>query len=547
VAREDVAEEEGGYLGTDPDVRLDFFRTDLECLNDEPFAFYEGGLGAILSALTSELSDQDRLDEALDAWFLGHASEERTRERLVERLDLLRLLFQAGYWCSRITTSFFEMATLHPAVVAIIPLEDPDSFWTQQPPRDYQALVPEAPMGNLLALQWLPNGDSGALRVMWVRGVGRWLLHHLHDLLEPEGIQGPHVILTSATSWIPGSSFYHIPIRPTVVLREPPEDRDALMESRLAFRPRYRGDGSPITVSGRQGAVREDALRELASRLCAPQPGEARSLLDQVRDELDEDRRQVLFVVLSGREAKLVTEHINTRTHFSARNVTPDAEDLGDHGLHRRMVATFAETGADILVAAEMAIQRGYNILNARRTAALGAVFYLTRPHPPPTDPTFPLSLINQRAMEYLLAPVVDPPSVGDAARFLRARARADWYGLMSRPVSFRRLEDGRQRDAFVANSLVPLSQTIGRTIRGHRPTRVLLCDAAFAPRHADPRDDAADTRRTSLVVAADEYLEGLLAPPPPAADVAQRRDHAVAQAVWGLVGHLLRTRDMGR
>lgn len=529
------------------DAAEDFFRTHLECLNDEPFALYEGDIGEIISALTSDLSDEDRLEEVLDAWLLGHASEERPRKGLAERLGLLRLLFQAGYWCSRITTSFFEMATLHPAVVGIIPLEDPDSFWTQQPPHDYQALVPEAPMGNLLALQWLPSGDSGSLRVMWVRGVGRWLLHHLHDLLEPEGIEGPHVILTSATSWIPGSSFYHIPIRPTVVLREPPEDRAALMESSLAFRPRHRGDGTPIIVSGRQGPVREDALRDLAARICSPQPGETRSLLDQIRVELDEDRRQVLLVVLSGRDARLVTEHINTHTHLTARNVTPDAEDVGDYGLHRRMVANFAETGADILVAAEMAIQRGYNILNAKRTAALGAVFYLARPHPPPTDPRFPLSLINQKAMEYLLYPVVDPPSVGDAARSLRARARADWYGLMSRPVYFRRLEDGWQRDAFVANSLVPLGQTIGRTIRGHRPTRVLLCDAAFAPRHADPRDDAADTRRTSLIVAADEYLSGLLAPPQPDAGVAQRRDHAVAEAVWGLVGHLLGTRDMGR
>jgi hypothetical protein len=66
------------------------------------------------------------------------------------------------------------------------------------------------------------------------------------------------------------------------------------------------------------------------------------------------------------------------------------------------MITKFPESGDDILVAAEMAIQRGYNILNANRTLALGAVFYLARIHPPPTDPKFPLSLINQRAMAYL-------------------------------------------------------------------------------------------------------------------------------------------------
>ncbi|SPT51278.1 hypothetical protein [Actinomadura madurae] len=175
--------------------------------------------------------------------------------------------------------------------------------------------------------------------------------------------------------------------------------------------------------------------------------------------------------------------------------MTPDADDPGQYGLHRRMITKFPESGDDILVAAEMAIQRGYNILNANRTAALGAVFYLARIHPPPTDPKFPLSLINQRAMAYLLDPAgssMPLSSVAEAAKKLGNKARADWYNLMSRPVFFRRLDDRTERPAFVANALVPMGQTIGRSIRGHQPTHVILTDAAFAPRHADPDEQAA-------------------------------------------------------
>jgi hypothetical protein len=223
----------------------------------------------------------------------------------------------------------------------------------------------------------------------------------------------------------------------------------------------------------------------------------------------------------------------------------PDAADPGQYGLHRRMITTFPELGDDILVAAEMAIQRAYNILNSNKTAALGAVFYLARPHPPPNDPKFPLSLINQRAMEYLLDPADTSGPVGETARKLRTQARADWYGLMSKPVFFRRLGPSERR-AFVGNALVPMSQTIGRSIRGNTPTRVLLCDAAFAPRHADPRDTAKDTVRTSLIVAADAYLTNLLAAPSADATVDEIRDHAIAEAVWGLQYHLFRTRDMG-
>lgn len=213
------------------------------------------------------------------------------------------------------------------------------------------------------------------------------------------------------------------------------------------------------------------------------------------------------------------------------------------------MITKFPDSGDDILVAAEMAIQRGYNILNANRTAALGAVFYLARIHPPPTDPKFPLSLINQRAMDYLLDPAgssLPLSSIAEAAKKLGNRARADWYNLMSRPVFFRRLDDRTERPAFVANALVPMGQTIGRSIRGHQPTHVILTDAAFAPRHADPDERAPDTRRTSLIVAADQHLTRLLAEPPSSAHPEKIRDHAIAEAVWGLLGDLFRNRDMG-
>ena len=51
--------------------------------------------------------------------------------------------------------------------------------------------------------------------------------------------------------------------------------------------------------------------------------------------------------------------------------------------------------------------------------------------------------------------------------------------------MRFRTLDHERYRTAFVANNLVPMSQTIGRSIRGNQHTTVLLCDAAFAERLA--------------------------------------------------------------
>jgi len=144
-------------------------------------------------------------------------------------------------------------------------------------------------------------------------------------------------------------------------------------------------------------------------------------------------------------------------------------------------------------------------------------------------------------AMEHLRdAPLAEPGQVGEVARQIRGEARRLWFDVIGRPVQFRALED-RYRTAFVANTLIPMSQTIGRSIRGNQPTKVLLCDSAFAPRYATG-DSAGDTLRTSIVVAMDHYLTDLLASPDDSADAEDQRLHAINEAVWGLMGHLVRT-----
>ena len=166
---------------------------------------------------------------------------------------------------------------------------------------------------------------------------------------------------------------------------------------------------------------------------------------------------------------------------------------------------------------------------------------YLTRSHPPPFDLAFPLSLVSQLAMKHLQSPAEAlPGQVAELVHQLRAEARKMWFDVMGRPIHFRGLAPA-YLPAFVANNLVPMSQTVGRSIRGNQPTRVLLCDAAFAPRLATG-DTAPDTKRTSIVVATDALLTTLLTPPGESADAEQQRLHAINQAVWGLMGHLVCT-----
>ncbi|MEY9861471.1 hypothetical protein ABH935_007112 [Catenulispora sp. GAS73] len=530
------------------DLAEDFYREHLQRFAEQPFD--AGGpnknlLHRVAAALDTPVRDLRAVVKAIDQFIDTHVWRERVSDdRLEQDRPLLRQIIEAAVWTGRITTTFFEMTAMYPSVRGRLHLPDEETFWVDRPPRDYQALVPEAPMGNVLALRWAANRGGGAgLQLLWVHGIGRWLLHHAHDLLECEGIAGPHVILTSATSWAPGSSFYHIPIMPTAVLRQPDEDREALMRSRMEVRPQL-ARSRPIFVSGHTGEARNDALRQLVSTVCTPVPGAVGSIVDELLRELPEDRRKLLFVVLSGPEARTVGDHINNKIpNLSARIVVPDAAEPGAGGIARRLVGRFGRSDADILVAAELSIQRGYNILNTGNTAALGGVVYLTRNHPPPYDLAFPLSLVSQFAIERLQnPPVAGPGEVAELGSKMRKRAHGLWFGVVGRPVHFRSLKP-TMRTAFVANNLVPMSQTIGRTIRGNQPTIVVLCDAAFAERFATA-DPAPDTSRTSIVVATDRILQRMLAVPAEETDDDAWRLHAVNEAVWGLMGHLFSNND---
>ncbi|MGW4891003.1 pPIWI_RE_Z domain-containing protein [Kitasatospora sp. NPDC004240] len=530
-----------------------YFDEHFKPLVSAPFQAPPEDWAELVQAMTATHDTAASAQEAAEAWIQAHQPSLDADTTPRRSLDALAQVLQAGLWAARITTSFFEVAQRLPAITST-PIGNGEDFWSHQPPRDLLAFIPEQAAGNLMALQWRPNpgGDSGSFSILWLRGVGRWLLYHLHDLLTPEGIDGPNVLLASATSWMPASPRYHLDVPPNLVLREPPTARAALQESRMLYRPRRYPDGRPVFVSGTGGdPVRHaQALRAVADGICNPMPGAAWSLLEQARQHLAADRQQVLFTVQSTRDAEIVADYINHKTRYTALHVIRDDDPPTSHSLPRRRLATFATSGADILVAAEGAIQRGHNILNTRGVAALGAVFYLARIHPPTDDATFPLSLLSQEAMRRLHRPVdltlpghTDPT---DLARVLRQSERRRWQRRVGEPVLFSRLTDPTEHAAFVGNFLVPLYQTLGRGIRGNEKVDVYLCDAAFAPRAADLDDPAPDTARTSVIVAAQQLLHGWLATPGPTATTAERLNHELAQACWGLASHLLDSIDWG-
>ncbi|NER34209.1 MAG: hypothetical protein F6J93_09235 [Oscillatoria sp. SIO1A7] len=405
-------------------------------------------------------------------------------------------------------------------------LEGQSSMLFHSPPRDYEAIIPAAPMGNVLGFQYLKSSDSkgGDLRFFKCMGVGRWLLLHLHELFAAEGIVGPHVLLLSGTSWAGTSPGYHVQVPVAGVLRSPEEELKAIEDSTFEFNPFYDKEGRPISVSG-AGQRRVAALKEILDKLAKPGGLGGDSRLERERDELPESRQRILLLVGSYDQAKVAQEHLeNLRPDWRGQTVrlVPDDDEFesqwlgNESSLQRGIVHKFASTGAWILIAPLMAIERGHNILNEENKAAIGAAYFLVRPHPRPDDISYAIHSIARWAIANyantaLLASKCEAglPTIDGAGNSFRDRAYRRWRYLLSLPMIYSTLPNKDTNSDLKAvswNQLVSIWQVIGRLIRGGSPANVVFCDAAFARRTAF-QEDRGDEPQTSLLVSIKQLL----------------------------------------
>lgn len=370
-----------------------------------------------------------------------------------------------------------------------------------RPPKDYEAILPQSPTGNVLGFQYIRNDinpqESGELRFFRCMGIGRWLMLHLHRLFFADGLTGPHVMLLSGTSWAGTSPNYHIQVPVEGVLQSPDKEIEAIDKSRFEFLPFINEEQQAITVSGKQGMARINALHQLLDKLAAQSELGGLSRLELEREKwLTPGQQRILLVVGSYKEAeetRKYLEKIRPDWHGHVINLVPDDDTFEAEWqdipstLQRGMVHKFAETGAWLLIAPLMAIERGHNILNQYDKAAIGSLYFLVRPHPRPDDISFAVHSINQWAVDtfkdskwFESKCKENPPSLNKMGEVFRDNAFHHWRELLHLPMIFSTLPS-YQREAVTWNQLAAIWQVIGRLVRGGTPARVFFCDASFA------------------------------------------------------------------
>ncbi|GBF05517.1 hypothetical protein DAERI_050026 [Deinococcus aerius] len=412
----------------------------------------------------------------------------------------------------------FQRVAVHAQRLVLDGLVD-EQVLSRSDSAELQKHVPVNVMGLLSGVRFRmePNGTT-SIDYLLMNSTPRLLLYHLHELNGPE-VPGPAVLLTSATSFLEPSTTYHVNVTPRYVLSpETPDVRADL--TRYAFAPvRDPRTGLPLAFSGAGRSAREHLRRMVDGLVGGPweesEVGKALAALEAEHDV----RRKAAFVVNSYEQVELIVEHLRARhpeAHRRVRGVirTPRA---GPYVTSAQVEALGDDEDVELLVFPMLALGRGVNVVFSSgphaRKAAIGCLYFLTRPHPASDDLSFLLSVVARATQEADAAP---PPASLEAAQeaWMDARRRtfARSVELIGSPLQASLLGEDLF-EAFSANLAVPVLQTIGRGMRGGSPVWVFFVDAAWARKSAQEQPE---TPTSSVLVGMRDVLRKVVHDPDP-------------------------------
>ncbi|MFD9975914.1 hypothetical protein ACFWZR_16720 [Streptomyces sp. NPDC059017] len=564
--------------------RFDDFRDD-PLGGRGPYGNVTDDLVRLAQDLLTTLSSPDtraRVLAVLRPLLSGTPAAERTQDE--NWLDLTARRLEFTLLLSALNQRLDRLVFLWPQVEAALRLDSTGNELSRRPPLDYAPLVPEAPMGNVLGFQYLPDErernvegqHSGTLRFFRCAGVGRALLLALPEVgADPgRGRKGPHVVLMSGTSWAGTSTRAHVVAPVGAVLTPSRRSLEAVSETEFTTHFLYDDEGRPLSLSGTEPKARPAACRSMVRRLGLPGRGGAPSPLEQeLAGVADSRRRRAILLVGSYKEANTAADtlHEMERWHGRVRVLAADDADLEQAvrgsgvprpeaeratALRRGDLATFAQDlTAEILVAPLMAVERGHNILNTQRNAAFGTALFLARPHPRPDDLALAVFAINDWATRFAR----DEPGLpqgtfsklamtarelDEAGPAFRHVARGEWRRLLSRRYIYSRLSE-HEKKSFTWDQLVTIWQVIGRLVRGGVPARVVFVDARFAPRTAELLSPGTASvplpEEDGLLTGLRDVLAPYFTDGPPPADCPDPADPVVARLLYSPLYKALR------
>jgi len=397
-----------------------------------------------------------------------------------------------------------------------------DDVFEQRPSRDALALLPETLLGRLSGVRYTLN-DEGDVDISHVGFVGtpRLLLERMRRLGLEEG-EGPSVLLTSATSMLEASPSFHVDVGPDYVLTRP-QSGSGWARSQYQCLPLRdpQDERKFLRFSGAKLSHRERVLKTMVDQLLRGGAMSEVELALKSNDVIEGHGRKAAFVVNSYQQCRLLSEHIQA-FHPSFRGRVRYLIRGGSHDAPPEGALTAAEVeslgrdrGWDLLIFPMNAIGRGVNIVYRFGPrvdhAMVGSLFFLTRPHPRADSLLLMQGIIGRESESFDRRSFTNKEQALAALSVARTNAATTVKQLLRLPLSAQRLE--RYARPFVADQMIMILQTIGRTMRGDCPAFVYFVDEAWAPSSAQGEPD---TERTSMLVMMRSILNECLDHPDP-------------------------------
>lgn len=358
-------------------------------------------------------------------------------------------------------------------------------------------------------------------------GAPRMLMHRFHQLFESDGGHpGPAILMTSATSFLEASPAYHIKAGPHYLLKPRQSEHD-LESSIYKFKwipDRERRD-EPLRYSG-AGDLRERNLQQMVDALV--RGGTTKSEIYKSMRNFDVKfgiRRKAALIVNSYEQARVIKKLLNNyhpevgRRTKAIVSSLKDGEQSIDFVTTSQCEALGDDENCDILIFPMLAIGRGVNIVFTkgprRLDAAIGSIYFLTRPHPSTDDMQLLYSLAGQVTQEFdsrIFNEKEDLKAIASSWQQSRKNLWQTANRLLREPLMASRLGDELFKP-FTANQMVAILQTIGRGMRNGCPVAVYFVDAAWAMQSTK---DKPDSGRDSMLVQMRIILEECVSHPDP-------------------------------
>jgi hypothetical protein len=469
--------------------------------------------------------------------------------------ELGRLLVSVSF-------SIISYKALKPILKEMVALERiPAEIVHTQPPLDILRLGTANIVGALSGVKFeIPESSSRTqelkiqVKQLAFEGAPRIFLYRLFNLLQGNGNEkGPAVLLTSATSFLKPAPAYHIEVGPDYLLRPKEQQPTAEIQPRdkttYYFIPATDESGPksvPIRISGvSKQRLREENLKRLVDHILKDEE-DSYVLSNMAEFDAVPYPRKVGIVVNSYDQAKIVKQYLQNRYPEINRQTMAVVNKIPDGG-HRDEWITSAQVEIEfadnpqfnILVFPIGAIGRGTNIVFSegprKLHAALGQLYFLTRPHPTPDDLSLLVSLAGRASQQFdsrRFSPDTSLKTLDKSWRSARQQTYKQAQILLNNPLMMSRL--GNLVEPFVANNCVDIIQTIGRAMRGGRPCRVFFVDAAWAPRTALGQKD---NESSSMLIQMRNILHQVIHDPNPVhAEIARELYEAFYEPLSQLV-----------